>query len=721
MKRAAEVDAAQQQEKKKPREIFWGPRFRVRNPMPGPALQALLAKRMSNASSNACLGLTEELWACILSWMRTPDIRTVSRVCCRLYCLARVPRDELRVKHGARHPVHLSDEQYAVYRAAVDLRRNVFLTGRAGCGKTQVLRSIVHALRRLHGLRVLTAAFTGQAACALDGVTLHRLCGWVPGHARRDQGPARPSQKAVATVQGADVIVLDEVSMIKADMFARAGAFVSRAKASADGGGYRGDLPPFCGVQLVGCGDFAQLPPIVRRDSQDEDERSDRLAFETDAWDRTFEARYHFCLQRPFRQDSDRSYLSLLDALRFGAAALTSEHLEMLRSRADVPVAELLAGRFADAPNLYFTNAKVDAENTRRVLRLKAELKARRAPGLHSHVFAERELYANPDATAEQRARAVKQQHSLAASMELCPGALVMCRRNYAREGLYNGKMGRVEALLDLSKPDVQREVFRRARGGRLHALFYPSARADGDDEEEEMAADDSSLSSSASMARILARARRRQMEAAEGDPAVAATEGAWADLDRRVGEREELLGMLVQNLTPGIAEHKDDPEAAEIDDEARFRGFQAACARAKPGVLPEVSFRDLRGTSLASGPGGTTHFLVFPCTTTLSEWVPVGSGRRSRNVKRPLVALAQLPLSIAFACTIHKAQGSTLDAANIDLDDCRSPELVYTALSRVRCLRDLRLLSLPPPASRLRSETAERARAFDKKISQVK
>lgn len=77
---------------------------------------------------------------------------------------------------------------------------------------------------------------------------------------------------------------------------------------------------------------------------------------------------------------------------------------------------------------------------------------------------------------------------------------------------------------------------------------------------------------------------------------------------------------------------------------------------------------------------------------------------------------VAQLPLRLAWAITIHKSQGMTLDAAEIDLGRSFVKGMGYVALSRVRTLKGLRLLSINPTALQVNTEVI----AFDKKLQEM-
>jgi len=94
-------------------------------------------------------------------------------------------------------------------------------------------------------------------------------------------------------------------------------------------------------------------------------------------------------------------------------------------------------------------------------------------------------------------------------------------------------------------------------------------------------------------------------------------------------------------------------------------------------------------------------------------------------NGKKPLAEISQIPLRLAWAITVHKSQGMSLDAAEIDLRNAFTYGQGYVALSRVRSLRGMKILGLNPQAllvdprvmhrdEHFRSESDEGRAAFE-------
>lgn len=131
----------------------------------------------------------------------------------------------------------------------------VFLTGRAGTGKTTFLRRI----REQSHKRLVVAAPTGVAAINAGGVTLHSLFQLpfgpiVPGMELHN-GQHRVSREKRNLINSLDLLVIDEISMVRADLLDSVDAVLRR---------YRRSSLPFGGVQLLLIGDLHQLPPVAK-------------------------------------------------------------------------------------------------------------------------------------------------------------------------------------------------------------------------------------------------------------------------------------------------------------------------------------------------------------------------------------------------------------------------------------------------------------------------
>ncbi len=131
---------------------------------------------------------------------------------------------------------------------------NIFLTGKAGTGKTTFL----HALQKEVSKRMVVTAPTGVAAINAGGVTLHSffqrsLGPYVPGDFTAEKHNIR--KEKVNIMRNLDLLIIDEISMVRADLLDSVDAVLRR---------YRRSELPFGGVQLLMIGDLFQLPPVVR-------------------------------------------------------------------------------------------------------------------------------------------------------------------------------------------------------------------------------------------------------------------------------------------------------------------------------------------------------------------------------------------------------------------------------------------------------------------------
>lgn len=163
---------------------------------------------------------------------------------------------------------------------------NVFLTGEAGTGKSYVLSKYIDECK-MNGLNVVVTAPTGIAAINVNGATMHRVFKIPFNCFENKDDEFIPTPKVV---KNAHVIIIDEISMVRYDVF----AYVAKIMLKLD-------------VQLVVVGDFFQLLPV--KTSQDEkvlralynDSFVDGFAFETPYWDKF---NFKICYLREIKRQS---------------------------------------------------------------------------------------------------------------------------------------------------------------------------------------------------------------------------------------------------------------------------------------------------------------------------------------------------------------------------------------------------------------------------------
>ena len=133
---------------------------------------------------------------------------------------------------------------------------SVFLTGKAGTGKTTFLKRI----KELAPKRMVVVAPTGVAAINAQGVTIHSffqlpLGVHIPGAQYKEQGSHfRMSDEKKNILRTLDLLVIDEISMVRADLLDAVDGVLRK---------YRDRYKPFGGVQLLMIGDLQQLAPVA--------------------------------------------------------------------------------------------------------------------------------------------------------------------------------------------------------------------------------------------------------------------------------------------------------------------------------------------------------------------------------------------------------------------------------------------------------------------------
>jgi hypothetical protein len=197
---------------------------------------------------------------------------------------------------------------------------SLFLTGRAGTGKTTFLRDLRMNSRK----RMVVTAPTGIAAINAGGVTLHSFFQldfgpFIPGITKPSRGRYdRFNKEKLKIIRGMDVLIIDEISMVRADLLDAVDDVLRR---------HRDRYRPFGGVQLLLIGDLQQLPPVVVESEKGLLSRHYRSPYFFDSHALQQLQYSTIELDHVYRQD-EGEFLNLLNAIRDHRADNTVlEHL----------------------------------------------------------------------------------------------------------------------------------------------------------------------------------------------------------------------------------------------------------------------------------------------------------------------------------------------------------------------------------------------------------
>ena len=299
--------------------------------------------------------------------------------------------------------------------------RNVFLTGKAGTGKTTFLNEFVKKTRKNH----IILAPTGIAAINAGGVTIHSMFGlplrtFIPTLERIDEnlgnniqdlvGHFKYRKQKLKLLREVELIIIDEVSMLRADVLDMMDFSLRHIRRNAQ---------RFGGVQMLFIGDLYQLPPVVREEqfllqyydspfffSAKSLENSDLVTVE---------------LTKIYRQ-TDQHFVDILNGIR--ESSISKEQLDALNQRYD-PHFEPKEEAF-----VYLTSHNHQAEsiNHKKLHELKGK----------SYTFA-----------AEIFGDFKPSQYPVEEHLELKVGSQIMFVRNDAssEKKYYNGKLAEVIRL----------------------------------------------------------------------------------------------------------------------------------------------------------------------------------------------------------------------------------------------------------------------------------
>lgn len=244
--------------------------------------------------------------------------------------------------------ITLSDEQQSLFEYLEQTDNHVFVTGRAGTGKSTLLNYFIANTKK----SVAVCAPTGVAALNVGGSTIHSLFTFPLGLLHDVDLGRHLSRRTREILRAIDTLVIDEVSMVNCDLMDA----ISRALGIARG---KRKLP-FGGVQVVMFGDPYQLAPVPPSDPAERgyvlDNYQSPWFFDAHVWREAGLERFE--LNTIFRQRDER-FKEILNAIRDGS--VDQMMLDELNVAGNRPVPH------PDVIRLATLNAAVDTVNRQRM------------------------------------------------------------------------------------------------------------------------------------------------------------------------------------------------------------------------------------------------------------------------------------------------------------------------------------------------------------------
>ncbi len=317
-------------------------------------------------------------------------------------------------------PITLSQEFKDILDQLEYTRDHYFITGRAGTGKSTLLKLFRNTTKK----RMVVLAPTGIAALNVRGQTIHSFFGFPPRMMKKRELTKRPNNWVYRKVE---TIIIDEISMVRADMLDSIDIFLRRN---------RDNDSPFGGVQMIFFGDLFQLPPVIASDYERKifkDHYTSPYFFSS----KVLEERTTYPmieLYQVYRQE-ERRFINLLDAVRL--RTMDYDDMMELNERHGIE---------KDEEDLYITlcsrNATANEINKKELEKLETEI-----------FFYEASIKGafNPNVYPTE------------SILQLKLGAQVMFVKNDPQKRFVNGTIGRIiyidRSVIQVSIPDPARDT----------------------------------------------------------------------------------------------------------------------------------------------------------------------------------------------------------------------------------------------------------------------
>jgi ATP-dependent exoDNAse (exonuclease V) alpha subunit len=297
---------------------------------------------------------------------------------------------------------------------------NIFLTGKAGTGKTYTVNKIIEAFKK-QGKIIAKTASTGIASTHINGTTIHSWAGIGIKDSLQleDLYKLQNNKFSRERIESADVLIIDEISMLhdfRLDLIEQVCSFI------------RGGSGAFGGLQVIASGDFFQLPPVDKNNKKN-------YCFNSSSWKY---GKFKTCyLDKVYRQNENDELTHILNSIRLNS--ITKKQKETLRSLKDNDK------HIDKSISIFCKNYNVDILNATELSKIKGDSVISRMVGT------------GIDFKQEQLRKNITAPEVLI----LKKGAKVMHLVNDFSKNLVNGTLGEITDLSKINDGIVKFKVFK--------------------------------------------------------------------------------------------------------------------------------------------------------------------------------------------------------------------------------------------------------------------
>ena len=324
----------------------------------------------------------------------------------------------------------LDIDQREAYDLIRNTNENIFVTGKAGTGKSFLIDIFSSSIPK----NILLLAPTGTAAVNINGATIHSAFGYKNLQNSLEQMKVSLSAEKKEVLQKVDVIIIDEISMVRSDIFDKMDKILKDINKSDE---------PFGGKQIILFGDIFQLPPVVKYDEKDfiYEKYDSEFFFSSNSFKN---GNFKFIeLKVNHRQAEDQKFFSILNRIREGKT--TEEDINQLNNRMIFNKDEI-----EFVTKIYAKKENVNNINTMELQRLQGK----------EYVYQAKILYSSNNKSYSS----IESSFPLSSELKLKTGALVMVTKNDPNGRWYNGNRG---IVIECSEERIRVKISTTGKKGK--------------------------------------------------------------------------------------------------------------------------------------------------------------------------------------------------------------------------------------------------------------